>query len=169
MDEELNKIALQAQKYLENLPVIVLGSGASVSYGLPTMWNLAEYLKDNIKINADKEWDKFVQLLDKGADLETALQKVTLNSDITDKIIVKTWELINPKDVKVFFDSLSNLDFFPLSKLINKLFNSTSKELNIITTNYDRLAEYACEKSNLYHYTGFTTGFYRTKIDKIRK
>lgn len=166
MDEELNKIALQAQKYLENLPVIVLGSGASVSYGLPTMWNLAEYLKDNIKINADKEWDKFVQLLDKGADLETALQKVTLNSDITDKIIVKTWELINPKDVKVFFDSLSNLDFFPLSKLINKLFNSTSKELNIITTNYDRLAEYACEKSNLYHYTGFTTGFYRTKISK---
>ena len=151
---------------IENLPVIVLGSGASVSYGLPTMWNLAEYLKDNIKINADKEWDKFVQLLDKGADLETALQKVTLNSDITDKIIVKTWELINPKDVKVFFDSLSNLDFFPLSKLINKLFNSTSKELNIITTNYDRLAEYACEKSNLYHYTGFTTGFYRTKISK---
>lgn len=166
MIDNLNSIATQAQKYFENVPVIVLGSGASVSYGLPTMWSLSEYLKNNIKVESNEQWNKFVQLLDSGTDLETALQDVTLDMDITKEIIIKTWELINPKDVEVFFSRLNDLDYFPLSRLINKLFRSTSKELNIITTNYDRLAEYACEKANLYHYTGFTTGFYRTKISK---
>jgi len=61
---------------------------------------------------------------------------------------------------------LSSKNYFTLSKLINKFFNSTQKELNIITTNYDRLAEYACERSNVYHYSGFSTGFYRTTISK---
>jgi transcriptional regulator of NAD metabolism len=164
MEEVLDKIATQAQKYIENIPVIVLGSGASVAYGLPTMWTLSEYLKDNIKIESNEQWDEFVNLLNNGTDLETALQNVTLDEETTKKIIVKTWELINPKDVEVFFNSLSNMDYFPLSKLINKFFTSTLKELNIITTNYDRLAEYACEKSKLYHYTGFSTGFYRTKV-----
>lgn len=164
MSDELNKIMLQAQKYIENIPVIVLGSGASVSYGLPTMWTLSEYLKDNIKVKSNEEWDKFVHLLDNNVDLETALQKVNLDEMITNEIITKTWQLINPKDVEVFFNSLSNQEYFPLSKLINKLFCSTATELNIITTNYDRLAEYACEKNNLYHYTGFSTGFYRTKV-----
>lgn len=164
MSESLNKVALQAQKYFENVPVIVLGSGASVSYGLPTMWALSEYLKSNIKVESNEQWNKFIQLLDDGKDLETVLQDVTLDIDITKEVIVKTWELINPKDVEVFFNSLNNLNHFPLSKLITKLFSSTAKELNIITTNYDRLAEYACEKANLYHYTGFTTGFYRIKV-----
>lgn len=163
MKEVLDKIATQAQKYIENIPVIVLGSGASVSYGLPTMWTLSEYLKDHIKIDGSEQWDKFVDLLNSGTDLETALQNVSLDDEITKEIIIKTWELINPKDVDVFFSSLSNIDYFPLSQLINKFFTSTLKELNIITTNYDRLAEYACEKSKLYHYTGFSTGFYRTK------
>lgn len=166
MDEELEKIAIQAQKYIENIPVIVLGSGASVTYGLPTMGILAQYLKDNINVNPNEEWDTFVKLLDDGIDLETALHKVSLNDELTKNVIIKTWELINPKDTEIFFNSLSNVNYFSLSKLISKLFNSTAIELNIITTNYDRLAEYACERSNIYHYTGFSTGFYRTKVLK---
>lgn len=95
MSDELNKIMLQAQKYIENIPVIVLGSGASVSYGLPTMWTLSEYLKNNIKVESNEEWDKFVHLLDNNIDLETALQKVNLDEMITNEIITKTWQLIN--------------------------------------------------------------------------
>ncbi len=166
MEEKLNKIAIQAQKYIEDIPVIVLGSGASISYGLPSMWTLSQYLKKYINIDSNEQWDKFVKLLDEDIDLETALQKVTLDDDVTKQIIIKTWESINPKDNEVFFNSLSDIDYFTLSKLINKIFNSTHKELNIITTNYDRLAEYACEKSKVYHYSGFSTGFYRTKMLK---
>ncbi len=166
MEDELNKITLQAQKYIEDIPVIVLGSGASVAYALPTMSSLSEYLKKNIKIKSNEGWNKFVSLLNKGTDLETALQNEALDEKIIKKIIIKTWELINKKDIEVFFESLSIADYFSLSKLINKLFSSTCKELNVITTNYDRLAEYACEKNNSYHYTGFTSGFCRTKISK---
>jgi len=166
------KVFCQAQKYFSNNPVIVLGSGASVAFGLPTMWSLSEHLKTNIVIdkNTNEQWDKLIDLLDSGTDLESALQLVTLDDAISKEIIIKTWELINPKDVDVFFKSLKVFDYFPLSSLIKKLFNSTVKEINIITTNYDRLAEYACEKSGNYHYTGFTNGYYRQKIsdDKLK-
>ena len=33
------------QGYLENSPLIVLGSGASMPYGLPSMWNLAKKIE----------------------------------------------------------------------------------------------------------------------------
>lgn len=160
----LDKIAIQAQKYIENVPVIVLGSGASVSYGLPTMGILSKHLKDNVNGESDSNWNDFIKLLDNGTDLETALQKITLNEEVTTQIIKETWNLINPIDIEVFFKSLHNPNFYSLSNLIGKLFSSTSTELNIITTNYDRLAEYACEKKNIYHFTGFSTGFLRTKV-----
>ena len=160
----LDKIAIQAQKYIENVPVIVLGSGASVSYGLPTMGILSKHLKDNVNGESDSNWSDFIKLLDDGTDLETALQKITLNEGVTTQIIKETWNLINPIDIEVFFKSLHNPNFYSLSNLIGKLFSSTSTELNIITTNYDRLAEYACEKKNIYHFTGFSTGFLRTKV-----
>lgn len=41
------------------------------------------------------------------------------------------------------------------------MFGTSNKTINIITTNYDRLAEYACEQSRIHHYTGFTHGFFR--------
>lgn len=163
MSEKLNNIAIQAQKYIEGVPVIVLGSGASVSYGLPTMGTLAEHLKDNVNGESDSNWTAFTKLLDKGIDLETALQKVTLNEEVTTEIIKETWHLINPIDIEVF-KSLHDVNYYSLSNLIEKLFSSTIPELNIITTNYDRLAEYACEKRNIYHFTGFSTGFLRTKV-----
>ena len=121
-------------------------------------------LKDNVNGESDSNWSDFIKLLDDGTDLETALQKITLNEEVTTQIIKETWNLINPIDIEVFFKSLHNPNFYSLSNLIGKLFSSTSTELNIITTNYDRLAEYACEKKNIYHFTGFSTGFLRTKV-----
>lgn len=161
MDEIVNKIYLQAQKYFSDAPVIVLGSGASAAHGLPGMWHLSEHLKSNIHVNKTykTQWNDFVNMLDKGTDLETALQNARLDPTITKEIIYKTWELINPKDLEVFFQSLTSP--LPLASLIEKYFNSALHELNIITTNYDRLAEYACDQNGLYHYTGFSSGFLR--------
>ena len=41
------------------------------------------------------------------------------------------------------------------------MFKSSLKIINVVTTNYDRLAEYACDQGRIYHYTGFTHGFCR--------
>lgn len=168
MDEVLRKIARQAQEYFSNIPVIVLGSGASAAHGLPGMGQLAEYLITEITpaLQHKELWGKFVQLLNDGMDLESALQETTLPLEITKEIIIKTWELINPKDIEVFKSIASNGNTLPLSILINKIFSSTCSVLNIITTNYDRLAEYACDLSNYYHYSGFSNGFLRVQADK---
>lgn len=54
------------------------------------------------------------------------------------------------------------------------MFKSSLKMLNIVTTNYDRLAEYACDQGRIHHYTGFTHGFFRqlappTEITSARR
>lgn len=168
MDEILEKIYRQAQDYFSNSPVIVLGSGASAAHGLPGMWQLAEYLKNNITPMPEHQesWKAFIELLNSGVDLESSLHQVTLHPDITKDIIIKTWELINPKDIEVFTSIVASNAMLPLSTIIKKLFNSTASDLNIITTNYDRLAEYACDIEGYYHYSGFTSGLLRTKANK---
>ena len=156
----------QAQEHYSKAPVIILGSGASAAFGLPSMGTLATYLIENTELNALSEednvaWLEFSQLLTDGVDLETALHRVHLSDLLTQSVVLKTWELINPADLAVFEQSMKSRDLFPLGSLLRRMFQSTLKEIDIITTNYDRLAEYACEQENIYHYSGFSHGFSR--------
>jgi hypothetical protein len=45
-------------------------------------------------------------------------------------------------------------------------FTSTQSQVNIITSNYDRLAEYSCEQEGIHHYTGFSYGFRRHAVPR---
>ena len=47
------------QGYLENNPLIVLGSGASMPYGLPSMKILAEEIKKSDSIISDPNFSVF--------------------------------------------------------------------------------------------------------------
>lgn len=69
----------QAQDYYSKAPVIILGSGASMAFGLPGMGELAEHIKANVNTSAipiheTGSWSEFCGLLDTGIDLEAALQ-----------------------------------------------------------------------------------------------
>lgn len=159
----------QAQDYYSKAPVIILGSGASAAFGLSSMSALADYLIRNVIVDGltDEEnstWSQFSKLLAEGVDLETALHKVHLTENLTSAVVLKTWELINPEDIGVFEKSIQYRDLFPLGSLLRVMFQSTLKEIDIITTNYDRLAEYACDQESIYHYTGFSHGFIRNVI-----
>ncbi len=165
----------QAQGYYSIAPVIILGSGSSMAFGLPSMGELAEYLKtkiDNGLIPCDESdsWSEFCGLLDEGVDLETALQKVNFSEQVTDLIIQVVWGLINDRDEKVYKKSVSDRTVFPLGRMLSHMFRSSLTELNIITTNYDCLAEYACDQEELYHYSGFSHGYTRRLVaaDNIR-
>lgn len=156
----------QAQDYYSKAPLIILGSGASAAHGMSGMGALAKYLVANIDtsgLSADEieAWDKFCQVLKDGVDLESALHKVVVTEELTSRIIKSTWSLINAEDIHIFNESLQNQAMFPLSRLLRHMFKSSLTKLNIITTNYDRLAEYACDQERLHHYTGFTHGFFR--------
>lgn len=158
----------QAQDYHGKAPLIILGSGASAAHGMSGMGKLAKHLVENIdtsdlpagEIDA---WDKFCQFLLGGVDLETALHQVAVTEELTSRIITATWELINSEDMQVFHDSLQNPDIFPLSKLLRHMLSSSITKINIVTTNYDRLAEYSCDQEGIHHYTGFTHGFLRQR------
>jgi hypothetical protein len=156
----------QAQDYYGKETLIVLGSGASAAHGLSGMGALAAYLIKHTDIlglppTDVASWDQFCQLLTSGVDLETALHQVSVSQELTVSVIKGTWSLINSEDVQTFRNCLQDRTIFPLGKLITHMFRSSLSKINIVTTNYDRLAEYACEQEGLHHYTGFTHGFFR--------
>lgn len=156
----------QAQDFYGKAPVIILGSGASAAHGMPGMCALAKHLvrtTDTVGLSAAEieVWNRFCQLLKGNVDLETALHQVTASEKLTSKIIKATWTLINSEDEEIFHRSLQNRAMFPLSLLLEHMFKSSLNIINIVTTNYDRLAEYACDQGRIHHYTGFTHGFYR--------
>ncbi|MFB2871584.1 SIR2 family protein [Aeromonas jandaei] len=169
----------QAQDYYGKAPVIILGSGASAAHGMSGMSALATYLVNNTDISGlsageTETWVKFCQLLKDKVDLESALHQVTASEELTSRIVMATWTMINSEDNDVFLKSLQDNTIFPLSRLLEHMFKSNLKIINIVTTNYDRLAEYACDQGRIHHYTGFTHGFFRqlappTEITSVRR
>lgn len=169
----------QAQDYYGKAPVIILGSGASAAHGMSGMSALATYLVNNTDISGlsageTETWVKFCQLLKDKVDLESALHQVTASEELTSRIVMATWTMINSEDNDVFLKSLQDNTIFPLSLLLEHMFKSNLKIINIVTTNYDRLAEYACDQGRIHHYTGFTHGFFRqlappTEITSVRR
>lgn len=160
----------QAQEFYGKGPAIIMGSGASAAYGISGMWDLANHLVENTDtsgLNAaeNETWWEFCQLLNDSVDLESALHQVTASEELTARIVKSTWSLINFEDNKIFQKSLQNSALFPLSRLLEHMFKSSLKTINVVTTNYDRLAEYACDQARIYHYTGFTHGFFRQLAD----
>ncbi|KPY97613.1 SIR2 family protein [Pseudomonas syringae pv. aptata] len=156
----------QAQDYYNKAPLIILGSGASAAHGMSGMWALANHLVANTEISglsADEieAWDRFCKVLDAGVDLESALHQVAVTDELTSRIIKSTWSLINAEDIHIYYESLQKQAMFPLSRLLRHMFKSSLPKLNILTTNYDRLAEYACDQEGIHHYSGFTHGFFR--------
>lgn len=160
----------QAQDFYGKAPVIILGSGASAAHGMSGMWALANHLVENTDISglntAEIEtWDEFCQLLKDNVDLEDALYRVTASEELTFRIVKSTWSLINSEDNEIFKNSLENNAMFPMTRLLQHMFKSSLKTVNIVTTNYDRLAEYACDQGRIHHFTGFTHGFFRQLAD----
>lgn len=164
-DEQFEK---QAQEYYREAPAIVLGSGASAAHGISGMGALAERIVSDIDVSdlPEKEqgaWGKFCESLDRGVDLETALTKHVLSEELTSRIIRVTWKVIKRDDENTFLNSLQVDNLFPLRRLLDHMFKSTVQNVSIVTTNYDRLAEYACDLGRFPHYTGFTHGYYRQR------
>lgn len=158
----------QAQDYYGKAPLIILGSGASAAHGMSGMGALANHLvvnTDTSDLSADENeaWKKFRQVLLDGIDLESALHQVAVTEKLTARIITATWSLISSEDIKIFHDSLYNQAMFPLGRLLRHMFKSSLTKINIVTTNYDRLAEYACDQEGVHHYTGFSHGFFRQR------
>ncbi|MBK9989826.1 MAG: SIR2 family protein [Verrucomicrobia bacterium] len=156
-----------AQECVSSTPVIILGSGYSAAFGIPGMPKLkAHLLTVTPPTDATPEehasWNGFHARLS-AVDLETALNEVRLSDRLTSVIVDSTWEFLAPYDYAVFEQLLKDRQLLPLTALYKHLFNSTAAEINVVTPNYDRLAEYAADAAGINHYTGFTYGYLRSR------
>lgn len=154
-----------AQECISKAPVIILGSGASAAYGIPGMpalkTNLLALVLPADTSPGDKvEWEKFTNLLAK-VDLETALTEVRLPDSMTRQVVFSTWDFLAPHDVLTFQKLLGDRNLFPLTRLYHHIFSSVHREIDVVTPNYDLLAEYAADAGEMCHYTGFGYGTLR--------
>ena len=147
------------QGYLENSPLIVLGSGASMPYGLPSMSNLADCIKSNPIVKNDPNYGTFCTSLSSDG-LEKAIDSVSLNEETIKAIRTTTWEEVNRCDL----DYLKTNSFSPpesLVKLFEKVIAPTPNKAVVVTTNYDRLPDYAADGIGASSVTGFEGSYIR--------
>ena|SRR5574344_2048615 len=156
-DELLRKI----QDIVSQNPVVVIGSGASVKYGIAGMGELAEELKTFYNNNtygdaeADECVSKFVTNINKGMGLEDALLNVRVPEKVEKDIVHVVWNVIAKNEMTVYNKFLKG-DELALTCLFNYLiYNHKEQTVNIVTTNYDRIPEYAASRTEAYLNTGF--------------
>lgn len=157
----LEKIAVTAQGCFQNHPVVILGSGASVVHSIRGMGELAKYLLDHVVASEGEETDAWLLIrtaLVNGDGLEEALLKTPAPLSLVRKIVGLTWKAIAADDLAVMARAVRGQERFHLSELINGMFKSTHPVVNIVTPNYDRIAEYASDIAGYIHATGFVPG-----------
>lgn len=164
MLKSINTEALykQLQSWTKKVPLLILGSGASVRFGLPTMWELGEYLQNTLSFEnkADNTvLEKFKRSLKQGTDLESTLLKIPLNDNVLKEVVKATWKLISRKDLEAYEKLVPNGKEESLVKLMEHLLGTTKGKVSIVTTNYDRIAEYCASIAQAFICTGFAQNY----------
>ncbi len=74
-------------------------------------------------------------------------------------LVRATWGIVSSKDVEFYEQLLAGTVRFPLADMFRYLLRTTDAHLRVVTTNYDRLAEYAANCAAAYASTGVTAGW----------
>lgn len=148
---ELHDLKLKLQGHLTDGLVTVVGSGLSCAEGLPSMTDLANYLKAKVPPSvggADKDrWEEiFPLLVTKG--LEAALLQVPPTPALESIIVTHTADLVATREREVVTEIFCGTRTLKFTRLVKHLIKPQSG-LPIITTNYDRLIEISVEEAGL--------------------
>lgn len=149
------------QKCISANPVLVIGSGASAAYSLPTMAQLSDYLiagieKDGVPEGANEQWEIFKSsIADRG--LEQAIDDASIwrHELLYQRLRALTWHCIVQQDMLNYDLAVSDGDHLALAGLFKHLLSSHHNKLSVVTTNYDRLPEYAADSAGMCTWTGF--------------
>jgi len=150
---DIDTIKKIIQDFFQEGTVTIVGSGLSLAEGIPGMWDLAGELQ--LKIPGmlsdakDKDlWNQIDDDLSKGVGLETALHNTKPSAYVEECIRKITALYIGSADKAVFENVVRNKKTLRFSEYLQR-FNIRNQGMTVITTNYDRLIEYACEDNNL--------------------
>lgn len=167
---DFDALLKQLQDWTNKVPLIILGSGASVPFGLPSMWKLGEHLKNTLSFDNDTDnaqLETFKKSLDENGDLEKTLLEIQLNNNVLNAIIDTTWKLISEADLKAYEQFITNGKELPLVELMKYLLSTTNRKISVVTTNYDRIAEYSASTAKAFICTGYALNYIGHFSDNI--
>ena len=181
--EEKDRLFKSIQDIVNGNPVLVIGCGASMNYGIPGMWDLAMAIKaDFAKIPPFSEESRncvneLIEKLDAEMGLEDAMLSLKCTEEVENRILKIVWNQIKPKDNDVFVDIVQSRSRLPLTDLLTHLiYNRSNAGVDVVTTNYDCLIEYAASQTDAYVNCGCSQscigqfiGFgYKTQLAKLK-
>lgn len=150
---DLDAIKRTIQDFFQENTVTIVGSGLSLAEGIPGMKELAAELQSKVPPlltdAADKaQWGKIENDLTAGVGLEEALHNTEPTPHIEECIRKITAVFVGQAEETVFTDIIKNGKILRFEEYIQH-FNIRSQDFTVITTNYDRLIEYACERNHV--------------------
>ena len=141
---DIDDIYKTIQDYLKEPPLVIWGSGATIGFGLPSMWDLIE------------EIGKALPTFDKTCtDLEAELGKDKYETDLPRiRRIIRDVVFAADNRAKERLLKYGD-DFDGIKRLTQFCHDPHPKVMNVVSTNYDRILEY------VWGYNGFryTDGF----------
>lgn len=162
---EFNEGLLMLQEINRLHPLLLVGTGLSVSMGIPGMAKLADWLSDRVpKRLTDSpellhEWCESEHAIHAHG-LEQGLAERPVSGSLLEIIVDETYFLIDNHDQALrrkLAQSQSSAEF-PFADLLRHLFRSLSPNqptLDVVTPNYDLIVEYACDLIGAECVTGF--------------
>lgn len=140
------------QRCVRVVPLVLIGSGGTIPHGLPSMPELAAFLVEQLDTEyaTDAEWCKFRDRLAEQQGLETALVGLNLSEQVMESIKKCTWQLVSKKDFALFDKVVAETEpTIALGELLKFMYEPHPQQVNVVTTNYDRTIEYACDQTGL--------------------
>ena len=163
---ELSALKKRLQKHLGDGLVLVIGSGLSCAEGVPGMGPLGRHLVTHIPASLspddNKLWEDIYPLIETDG-LEAALLKHAPTPSLEAAIVQSTGDFIASAEARIISEVFSNTRTLRLTSLIPHLLKSDTG-IPIVTTNYDRLVELACEEAKLGVDTMFS-GHFAARLD----
>ena len=157
------------QQHFTDGIVLVIGSGLSCAEGIPDMPALAEHLNNRAGSldGADGAlWSQIKAAIEAKEGLEAALLKHAPTDTLELWIARQTSELLMPIERKIISMVLRGEQTLRLATFLDKVLKPTTG-LPILTTNYDRLIEVACEMAG-FHVDTTAVGHYAGGFDHTR-
>jgi hypothetical protein len=157
------------QEHFTDGLALVIGSGLSAAEGIPGMLALATHLSNGAGVLTGTDatlWSQIKTTLDAGEGLEAALLKHPPSNTLEVWIVQNTCELLMPKEREVMSAVLRGDRSLRLTTFLAKVLKPTNG-LPILTPNYDRLIEVACEMAG-FHVDTTAVGHYAGAFDHTR-
>lgn len=139
-----DSVYLYIQELFQRGVVIIVGSGASCSYGLPGMGELAEHLltavPERVCQDDAPEWRRIAAALANGEGLESAIGEQPLSGSLADVLTTAITDRVRQSEEAAIAEILHAEQVSAFGRLFTHILRS-AEHADVITTNYDRLIE----------------------------